>query len=275
MSKHHGFQDLVEDSAAAPVVSIGAENGLPDVLYLQEPGSAMAISMGDINQGTALGDCFLLSALGEIARQSVIQDDTSFIPSMIHPQANGTENVTLFQENYSTGKWSPVTENVTNVFVPGSVNSLSQASSGGKQEIWPQVIEKAAGQLMGAYPTAIANGGYTFLAQEMLSGQASTVLSAQNATLANLNAWSGNNDLISFDTGADDPTHNIVGDHSYMFNGVVGTGASAQVRLQNPWGFDQPALIPISALTGGLTSIYQIDVGHFDRGAGHGTAASF
>ena len=52
----------------------------------------------------------------------------------------------------------------------------------------------------------------------------------------------------------------LVGGHCYMFEKVSGSGSSASVQLLNPWGFDQPAAIPLSQLA--RAGIVEVDIGH-------------
>jgi hypothetical protein len=272
MSKAHtiyGRLDFDDESAGLSGASsgpTGSTNGLVNLLYLKEPGCADPISIGDINQGQ-LGDCFLLSSLGEIARQSVIQDNLYFIPSMIKVNGNGTETVKLYQETASVGGspvFPPVYENVTNVFSSAGVNNgPTQDVVGNQKEIWPQVIEKAYAQLEGGY-AAIADGGFPFLAMETLTGKAAVGLSPLGITLSRITAFANGHDLLTFDTSnARGLPNNLVSDHSYMFEGFSGSGASTEIKLGNPWGFDQPSPIPLSQIAAGTSGVVRIDVGHF------------
>jgi hypothetical protein len=245
---------------------MGTTNGLANVLYLKEPGCAAAVSIGDINQGQ-LGDCFLLSPLGEIARQSVIQNNLSFIPSMIKANSNGTETVKLYQQTEGVGGslvFSPVYETVTNVFSSQGVNSgPTQDVVGRQKEIWPQVIEKAYAQLEGGY-SAIADGGVPVFAMETLTGRQAIGLSPLGLALSQITAFANEHDLLTFDTsGAPGLPNNLVSDHSYMFEGFSGSGASTRINLGNPWGYDQPPPVPWSQIAAGTSGIVRIDVGHF------------
>jgi hypothetical protein len=56
-------------------------------------------------------------------------------------------------------------------------------------------------------------------------------------------------DLVTLDTPDNNSLpYNLVGDHVYM---VIGTYTDSHgneyVKLQNPWGDDQPSLVPLSA----------------------------
>ncbi len=65
-------------------------------------------------------------------------------------------------------------------------------------------------------------------------------------------------DLITFDTKSSGLSYNLVGNHAYMFKGVVNTSSGAAVSLANPWGMDEPSLIPVSQLT---KNFVEVDVG--------------
>lgn len=278
MSKFHVSQDLTDSSdnaddlfyaqeasnqpgASASLFAAVVAPPVPtQTLYLTEPGTGAAISLGDIHQGQ-IGDCFLLSSIGEIA---LLQP--SFISNMIHVNSNGTETVTLYEASngrlpgWSTTSFKAVNETVTNVFPSYSVDSgVGQDVSGGQKEIWPQVLEKAVATLDGGYG-AIANGGSPVIAMEELTGHAASFMSPANLTLASLQSLIKAGDLLVMDTlpyGA--LPDGLVNNHAYMFEGVTGSGASAVVHLGNPWGFDQPAPILLSQLSRGIA---EVDIGH-------------
>ena len=140
-------------------------------LYLTELGTTSPVSVSDINQGQ-LGDCFLLSPIGEEARFH-----QSAIMNMIHDNGNGYETVTLYTDrngrlpSFASTSFKATSVIVTNSFSAQSVNNrATQDVVGNQKEIWPQVIEKAFATLAGGYG-AIANGGYPVLAMEELTGQ--------------------------------------------------------------------------------------------------------
>jgi hypothetical protein len=230
------------------------------ILYLTEPGTASPVSIFDINQGQ-IGDCFLLSPIGEEAlfHQSAIM-------SMIHNNGNGTETVTLYTDRnghlptFATTGFKATTVTVTNSFSAQSVNNgATQDMVGNQKEIWPQVIEKAVATLAGGYG-AIANGGYPVLAMEVLTGQIATYVSPGALTFAALQKFVAAGDLITMDTSsARGLGYGLVSNHCYMFDKIVGSGASAAVQLLNPWGIDQPAAIPLTHLA--QSGIVEVDIG--------------
>ena len=67
-------------------------------------------------------------------------------------------------------------------------------------------------------------------------------------------------DLLVMDTpNASNLPFNLVGNHAYMFEGLVNAAGTTCVQLGNPWGVDQPILIPVTQLNKGIV---EIDIGH-------------
>lgn len=273
MTNHHRLWDLTGsgddagpqdgnsgDSRAFKTGSATPASATPvDTLYLEEPGETSAISVADINQGQ-IGDCFLLSSIGELALFH-----PASILSMIHANANGTETVTLHEAangtlpTFGTTSFASVGVTVTNSFPNYAVNNgASQDVSGGYKEIWAQVLEKAVATLDGGYG-AVASGGNPVIAMEELTGKSATYMSPAALTFANLESYVAAGDLIAFDTSsAAGLPFNLVSDHAYMFEGVALQGGVPVLTLCNPWGFDQPASIPISELSRGVA---EVDIG--------------
>ena len=267
-----GFPEPLFNSAALmpePLPSYTAPAVLPPMvkplamvqtLYLTETATSTPISVTDINQGQ-LGDCYLLSSIGEIA---MLQP--SFISHMIHLNSNGTETVTLYKAasgslpGWGTTAFKATSETVTNVFPGNSVNNgATQDVLGNQKEIWPQVLENAYAGLNGGYG-AIGNGGYPALAMEELTGHAATQVAAASVTLAMLQADTLAGDLIVMDTqGRSGLSNGLVGSHAYMFAGVTGTGGAATLKLLNPWGTNEPTPILLSQFSKNFAGV---DIGH-------------
>jgi hypothetical protein len=98
------------------------------------------------------------------------------------------------------------------------------------------------------------------LAMELLTGQTATYMSPGALSLAALQKFVAAGDLITMDTSsARGLGYGLVSNHCYMFNQIVGSGASAAVQLLNPWGIDQPAAIPLTRLA--QSGIVEVDIG--------------
>ena len=245
---------LLSGSSTAPQTPSQAQ-----ALYLQEPGTATPISVDDIHQGQ-IGDCYLLSSIGEMAL-----NDPGAISNMIHSNPNGTETVTLYtgpsgqMPGIATVSFKPVSVTVSNVFPTVSVdNGSAQDVVGNQKEIWPQVLEKAVATLDGGYGVIDAGGNPT-TAMEQLTGHRASDLSVGGVSQSVLQAFVAAGDLITMDTAnkANLP-YNLIAGHAYMLEKVTMSGGTAMVQLGNPWGTDQPALIPFSQLSKGIS---EVDVG--------------
>jgi hypothetical protein len=267
--------DSLDDTVLPYAQTIAVNNGvsaaaISNTLYLTEPGDSLAISVHDIHQG-ALGDCFLLSAIGELALFY-----PSLISSMITASSSTTETVTLY-DAYNTGSgpgprhhpsspsFKAVSVTVDNsTFSPRGVNSAfaySQNIVGNQQEIWPQVLEAAYAIKHGGY-NAIANGGYPARALEELTGHAATSISTthlSSATISTLISDIAAGDLLVFDTAnVSGLPYGLVRNHAYMFESLNTTNNT--VQLLNPWGFNNPAPIPLANLA--QAGIVEVDVGY-------------
>ena len=236
----------------------GSTAALTNCLYLTEAGTHSAINVADINQGQ-LGDCFLLSAVGELALY-----DPAAISKMISINANGTESVALFESpngqtpGFGATSFSQTSQTVTNTFSPLSVNNgATQDVNGNSKEIWAQVLEKAYAQANGGY-NAISGGGNPCIALQQLTGHTAQW---QAPTATNLINDSNAGDLIVLDTAStSNLPNNLVSNHAYMFEGLVNSNGVSCIKLGNPWGFDQPNLIPTTQLN--HSGIVEIDVAH-------------
>ncbi len=249
-----GSGDFASAASYSPTAS-GAS--LSNVLYLTEPGDSNAISVNDIHQGS-IGDCFLLSAIGEIARVN-----PNFIKSMIHDNGNGSQTITL-DKVQGLSVLGATQVKVTDVFDSRGVNGgPTQDVVGNQKEIWVQVLEKGVATLddgVNGSLTPISYGGSPVQAMEQLTGKAAGWMSPSSLTLSTLVSMVNANDLIVFDTkNSSSLPYGLVGNHAYMFEGIVGSGSTAAVHLGNPWGFDQPQNVPLSALS---KSFAEVDYGH-------------
>ena len=253
---------LVEEfQSSLPAMGIGAAPPLVQTLYLREAGDTAEISVNDLHQGQ-IGDCFLISAIGELA---LTHPDA--IKNMIRANADGTETVTLYTDQYgrvpvyNSSAFKPVAVTVNNIFPSYSVNNgATQDVAAGKKEIWAQVLEKAVATLDGGY-NLIASGGNPVIAMEELTGHAAKWMAPASVTLAALQGFIAAGDMITFDTPSrSNLPYNLVGNHAYMFEKLTTVNGTPMVQLGNPWGFNQPALIPFAQVA---KTFVEIDVGRF------------
>ena len=234
---------------------------LTQVLYLQEAGDPALISVNDIHQGQ-IGDCFLLSSIGELALWH-----PNAITNIIRVNADGTETVTLYVAasgalpSFGTTSFKAVSVTVNNIFPSNVVNNgASQDVLNGQKEIWVQVLEKAVATLNGGY-NAIANGGYPVISMEELTGQAATWISPYSLTVQLLQSYMAAGDLIVMDTPSSGSlSYGLYNCHAYMFESLTMVGGTPMVQLGNPWGCYQPAAIPLSQLP---RVIAEVDIGRF------------
>ena len=246
------------DFAAGSPGAFGAA-ALVQALYLQEAGDTATISVNDLHQGQ-LGDCFLISSIGELALFH-----PKNLADMIKLNKDGTETVTLYTgangrlPAFGTTAYKPVSVTVSNLFPTYSVNNAAnQDIVGNQKEIWAQVLEKAYATLFGGYG-AIAGGGNPVIAMEALTGKAAHNLAPTAVTADVLTKSAAAGNLIVFDTANSGKLpDNLVGNHAYMFEKLTTVGGAPMVQLGNPWGFDQPNLIPLSQLS---KAFVEVDVG--------------
>jgi hypothetical protein len=246
-----------EAASAMPGVTVGG--AMSQALYLTEAGDTAAISINDIHQGQ-IGDCFLVSSLGELA-----MTHPDLIKNMIHQNANGTETVTLYASKTgsipTSGQtaFKAITVTVDNVFPNYSVNNgTTQDVVGSQKEIWAQVLEKAVATVRGGYGS-IAYGGNPTSVMEELTGQTANAYYPSSLSADLLKTFSASGDLITFDTFArSNLGYNLVGSHAYQFEAVVNTAGGPAVMLKNPWGFNDPALVPVSQIS---KVFAEVDVG--------------
>jgi Calpain family cysteine protease len=241
-------------------------------LYLKEAGDTADVSESDIHQGQ-VGDCFVLSSVGEIAK---LRPDV--IKKMIKDNGNGTYTVTLHQQDDGIGNawglfehdYKEVQVTVTADTPAASVNhGAGQSEEGGKKEIWPLLLEKAYAQVNGGY-SEIDKGGDPADALQTLTGHDAETKDASDVSLDDLKDAAKNGKPMTFNTPDDSDgilemlhlkdkkklPFGMHGNHAYMFEGLeTGKDGKTYVRLKNPWGYDDPQLIPYDEMTKAVGSI--------------------
>ncbi len=238
-----------------------------DVLYGTEAGDTRDVSETDVHQN-ALGDCYLMSSLGEIARIK-----PALIKQMIKENGDGTYTVTLHREKTGLGylygkltgqEFDDVQVVVDGNFGTGSANSGSgqdqvpDKSGGSKKEVWVQVVEKAYAKLNGGYDK-IDHGGWAAPAMETLTGKRATGRPAASVTAAELEDAIAKGKPVVMDTPSlpnGSAPFGLVGPHAYMLQGIRTDPSGRKfIQLKNPWGFANPSEIPFDQLSGAIQTV--------------------
>jgi len=203
----------------------------------------------DVNQGD-VGDCYFLSAVGEVAMQ-----DPTLIENMIQSNGNNTWSV----EFWINGKADYVTVNNQLPLMTGG-----QSYAGGAKELfanttsslWVPLVEKAYAQLMeqtsvipgqqlgvngDAYADTSSGWGWSlteltdqsYTSYSLYAGEASSTVSSILGTLQS--AFAAGQELMMGTSGNSVAAgSNLVADHMFMVSGV--NAAAGTVSLMNPWG---------------------------------------
>ena len=161
---------------------------------------------------------------------------------------------------FSTTSFKATSVIVTKASRPVGQQPSNPGRGRNQKEIWPQVIEKAFATLAGGYG-AIANGGYP------CTGDGGTHRSdrpprtcrpppSRSPRCRNCDGRQPDHHGYIIIQGLG---YGLVSNHCYMFDKIVGNGASASVQLLNPWGIDQPAAISLTRLA--QSGIVEIDIG--------------
>ena len=240
-----------------------ATNGSTTYTYAYVSGNLFVngAAYNDIRQGY-LGDCYLLTGLGEAALRS-----PSVIQNMFTDNGDGTFTVRFFNNgvaDYVTvDRYLPVDKSGRLVFA--GVGSLATSAS---NELWVALAEKAyaqvnaSGWLRGTVRVnsyAAVAAGYIADAFKQITGTASSLGNQINATSL-INAFNAGKliGLASVSSGAVDA--GVVRSHAYM---LVGYNAATQTfTLFNPWG-DNNGAAP-ATLTMTIAQL-QKNFSYFDR----------
>ena len=236
---------------------VGTSDWGPTYGYAQANGTLFVNGPAytDIYQG-GLGDCYFLSALAEVAKDTPAAITSMFI-------ANGDNTYTV--RFYQNGKADYVTVNTElpvnqyGQFVFANMGNLASSKS---NELWVALAEKAfvewhqtgketqGSQTGGANQYTAISGGYMGTAMSEITGIANvsfnSVTSASSFS-AFVSAYNAGN-LMEFGSVGSPTLATVVGDHAYA---VVGyNAANKTVTLFNPWGINngssEPGLITLT-----------------------------
>ncbi len=229
------------------VSSVGAPNynSTYQASTLPLYGASGAPRYTDVNQGV-LGDCYLLSALGEVALQ-----DPAAIENMIVDNGNGTYGVRFFVN----GAPDDVTVN-TQLPVMGGGHRWADGSTlefaNGSTDDWVALVEKAYAQLNAQTDAPhgmtlnSASDSYAGIASG--NGSALTEITGQPESSTGLRSGQSqstlqsilSNTASSFQSGQEvlmstpgSSSGNLVGNHMFMVTAI--NAASGAFTIHNPW----------------------------------------
>jgi hypothetical protein len=212
--------------------------------FVKGDGDSSAADVSDIHQG-GYGDCFFMSSMGAIAREH-----PEFIEKMIDDNGDGTYTVTFYDPHCFTpiGPCFYTEHKVTvdDIF-PEHLADPMDATSGGTQEAWTLILEKAYMQWQkenGIDPSADLPS--PSIALSVMTGKDSYNYPSELLSIEGLNQRFQNGDAIT--AGSDwfggppeyfkvnppvkDPI--LAEGHVYFVTGV--DPVNNTVTLQNPWG---------------------------------------
>lgn len=200
-------------------------------LYTHEP------TAGDIRQD-GIGDCYLDSTMGAIAGANPqwIRDRIQF------DDATGQFNVTLWDgqtwRNIAVTQ-DDITTDIAHHGASWRDNGLPQAA------LWPSVLESAYAKFHSpelSFPHALdsgIDGGQGRDAMQALTGNQGVNIDPQTVWRTNehidqdISRALANHQPITISTGPNGGP--LMSDHSYIVEGITGTGSDAQVVMRNPW----------------------------------------
>jgi D-serine deaminase-like pyridoxal phosphate-dependent protein len=209
--------------------------------------SSAGPSYTDLSQGD-LGDCYLLSALGSIAKASPQDIENMFINN-----GDGTYTVRFFT---SSGTADYVTVNTALPVSSSKGSSLIYSHLGAGSSLWLPLAEKAYAEWNetgneargGKNDYASVEGGWMGdVYGQVLGSTAQSVYSMTSSTQL-INAVTNSADAVTIGTDDFDYSSStgLYGDHAYV---VLSYNANTQLfQLYNPWGTDQPSALTWSQL---------------------------
>ena len=237
---------------------------IDQVLYIKELGDTNAISINDVNQGW-IGDCFVCAPIASLA---FVRPD--YIQNMIRDNGNGTQSVRLYLDSSFSARFNIAADNSSWITVSDSdlsngmnTNNGGQLIVDGVQEIWPQVIENAIAQVAGGY-NILNYGGFPAFTIYQLTGIApiETFISPEwggynQPTADQLRGDLDSKQIINFFTGSPSQ-YSLISNHVYSLTSVDTVNGVDYAHFRNPWGYGDPAPIPVSDLSHVFTGM---DVG--------------
>ena len=245
------------------------------VLFLREASDTAEVSSLDVQQ-KFVGDCYMMAALAAV---SDTPDGRSLIRSAITENRNDKGEVVSYtvtlhkpESHWLRAKtFSDVRVTVDGTFVIGHA---APRSDSGLNEVWPLVMEKAYAQYNGGY-NAIGHGGKACDAMEILTGREATRTSLRSPArwfksfpperlqddlaagkLVVLETRREISQSANLRAATHVDSHGLEGDHAYEVTGTEVCDGHVFVKLHNPWGRDEPGLVPFDELSTWFDSVH-------------------
>jgi hypothetical protein len=208
----------------------------------------------DVHQG-AVGDCYFVATLGEIALRS-----PSTIQNMFIVNGDGTYAVRFYQNG--TARWVTVDSQLPTYgggyFLYANMGSQVTSSS---NVLWVALAEKAYAQMNEAgwlrpsswgggtnSYTGIAGGLFSDVALQVANHAASSYIVNGTADATSLNTAVTAGKFVGFATVGTPTDSRLVGNHQYIVVGYNNT--TKTVTLFNPWGLNngssKPGLVDLN-----------------------------
>lgn len=225
-------------------------------LWIKGKDDATDIASNDVKQ-RRIGDCYFQSPVRALAAtpegrahlKEMITEGTNEKGEPVYRVTFRLRN-SFDEQAKGAGPWTTKTVEVSKDFIKGhaAVGDVGE----GKQEVWPLVLEAGLAELKGSYHNI--HGGWADAAFSLLTGKPAQVylLGGQNSDISPIidNVKSKTPMTVSFGD-ADDATRTpqgMLANHEYVVTGTVIKDHELCVKLENPWGYDDPQLVPVHEL---------------------------
>jgi hypothetical protein len=265
------FGGYAGDAPQAKKLPDGVPLAGPSTAFAKGTGDAHDVDINDIKQGN-IGDCFLLASMGAMAHQNP-DSVKSLVSENRDKDGNLTSyTVTLKKKVKGTYIDVPITVDPSKFPKDGKHAQMTgDTDGGGRNEIWPLLIEKAYAQMRGGYDK-IGGGGWPADAMATLTGVDSEKKKpgkhSYDALEQDLAAGKG----VAFSTRdksmwektkeffggkTNKLGHGLVHNHSYTVTGVeTDEHGNRFVVVNNPWGGPNAAQrVPYNDIKGNFDDI--------------------
>lgn len=194
---------------------------------------------GDVKQ-SSLNDCYLAATMGAVAHAN---------PQWIKDRIHYNENTTNFDVTLWNGhEWQHITITQSDIQTNLDHHGASWPDPGAP--LWPSVLESAYAKMQDpndslghALDYGIGRGGNPPDAMQALTGNRGMSIAPEQVWWTrehldqDISQALTNHQPVTLSTSTD-ATLPLVAPHTYMVEGITGSGSDAQLALRNPWEFN-------------------------------------